>query len=242
MGADAGRLSPICERSRDLFRLSQLLSRTGVDAATARPGRVAAIAVVPGCNSSSTDSGHAHGDHSADRLRPCLRPGTLHRRMDRGYRCSRLVPGRDHAAEAAPLKAVVRDPLSLSRAFHITPVLFVPLVLVVILALFKFPPFGAIFIGALVGGVLAVFVAPERVIVFAGASDGTPTWLALASGYVSKTGYPAIDMLVTPAALAFGGVVEKSGVLDRLITPIINAAKSVGALVISGVAAVLATK
>ena len=71
---------------------------------------------------------------------------------------------------------------------------------------FKFPPFGAIFIGALVGGVLAVFVAPERVIVFAGASDGTPTWLALlkgawlalASGYVSKTGYPAIDMLVTP--------------------------------------------
>ena len=75
------------------------------------------------------------------------------------------------------------------------------------------------------GGVLAVFVAPERVIVFAGASDGTPTWLALlkgawlalASGYVSKTGYPAIDMLVTPAALAFGGVVEKSGVLDRLM-------------------------
>src|SRR5262249_24063316 len=75
---------------------------------------------------------------------------------DRGDRCSRLVPGRDHAAEAAPLKAVVRDPLSPSRAFHITP-----------------------------------------------------------------------------AALAFGGVVEKSGVLGRLITPIINAAKSVGALVIS---------
>ena len=55
------------------------------------------------------------------------------------------------------------------------------------------------------GGVLAVFVAPERVIVFAGASDDTLTWLALlkgswlalASGYVSKTGYPAIDVLVT---------------------------------------------
>jgi len=56
-----------------------------------------------------------------------------------------------------------------------------------------------------VGGVLAVFVAPERVIVFAGASDDTLTWLALlkgswlvlASGDVSKTGYPAIDVLVT---------------------------------------------
>jgi hypothetical protein len=46
------------------------------------------------------------------------------------------------------------------------------------------------------GGVLAVFVAPERVIVFAGTSDGTPTWLALlkgswlalASGYVIEDG------------------------------------------------------
>src|SRR6516164_8759370 len=43
------------------------------------------------------------------------------------------------------------------------------------------------------------------------------------------------------AALAFGGVVEKAGVLDRLITPIINAANSVGALIISVVSAVLAT-
>jgi NhaC family Na+:H+ antiporter len=43
------------------------------------------------------------------------------------------------------------------------------------------------------------------------------------------------------AALAFGGVVEKAGVLDRLIMPIISAAKSVGALIISVVFAVLAT-
>src|SRR5262249_50059024 len=142
-------------------------------------------------------------------------------------------------------------------------------VLVVILALFKFPPFGAIFIGALVGGVLAVFVAPERVIVFAGASDDTPTWLALlkgswlalANGDVPETGYPAIAVRVSCgglgtcggmdgmqntiwlviAALALGGVVEKAGVLARLITPIINAAKSVGALIISVVFAVLAT-
>ncbi len=42
-------------------------------------------------------------------------------------------------------------------------------------------------------------------------------------------------------ALAFGGVVEKAGVLDRLITPVIDAAKSAGALVASLVAAVLGT-
>ena len=152
---------------------------------------------------------------------------------------------------------------AIESSFHISPVLFLPLILVVVLALFKFPPFTTIFLGALAGGVLAVFVAPERVTAFAGAGDGTPTWLALlkgvwlalASGYKSSTGYPAIDQLVSRggmasmlntiwliiAALAFGGVVEKAGVLDRLITPIIDAAKSVGALVSALVAAVITT-
>jgi Na+:H+ antiporter, NhaC family len=148
-------------------------------------------------------------------------------------------------------------------AVHITPVLFLPLVIVVVLAVLKVPPFTTIFIGALAGGVLALFVAPERVIAFANAGDGVPrwlalikgVWLALASGYVSTTGHAAIDQLVTRggmasmlstiwlviAALAFGGVVEKAGILDRLITPIIGAAKSVGTLVASLVAAVLVT-
>jgi NhaC family Na+:H+ antiporter len=42
-------------------------------------------------------------------------------------------------------------------------------------------------------------------------------------------------------ALAFGGVVEKAGMLDKIITPIISAAKSAGALVSSLVTAVLTT-
>ena len=42
-------------------------------------------------------------------------------------------------------------------------------------------------------------------------------------------------------ALAFGGVVEKAGVLERLIAPVLAAAKSVGALVASLVGAVFAT-
>ncbi len=41
-------------------------------------------------------------------------------------------------------------------------------------------------------------------------------------------------------AVAFGGVIERAGILDRLIAPIINATKSAGALVASLVGAVLA--
>src|SRR5262249_2577043 len=99
----------------DLFRLSELLSRNELDAAAARPGRFAAIAVVPSNDSASTGAGHAHGDHRADRPRPCLRTGALHRRMDAGDRCPRLVLRRDHAAEAAPLKALKARALPNSR-------------------------------------------------------------------------------------------------------------------------------
>ncbi len=153
---------------------------------------------------------------------------------------------------------------AIEGAFHVSPVLFLPLAVVVVLALLKLPPFTAIFMGALAGGVLAVFVAPERVIALAGgASEEVPgglalikgVWIALAQGYTSSSGDPDLDQLVSRGgmasmlntiwliitALAYGGVVEKAGVLDRLITPIISAAKSVGALVGSLVAAVVTT-
>ena len=56
--------------------------------------------------------------------------------------------------------------------------LFLPLVVVVVLALLRLPPFTTIFLGALAGGVLAVIAAPDRVMVFAanaGAGYGFPT-------------------------------------------------------------------
>jgi NhaC family Na+:H+ antiporter len=152
---------------------------------------------------------------------------------------------------------------AIRNTFEPSLLLFVPLIVVVVLAIFKFPPFSAIFIGALVGGLMAVIVAPDRVVTFADAGDGISrpflllkgVWLALASGYKSNTGYTMIDQLVTRGgmesmlntiwliitALAFGGVVEKAGVIERLITPVIKAAKSAGSLVASLVGAVLAT-
>jgi Na+:H+ antiporter, NhaC family len=151
---------------------------------------------------------------------------------------------------------------AIQRTFAPSLMLFLPLIVVIALAVLKFPPFTSIFVGALVGGMLAAFVAPERVIAFAHADDVPRwlallkgVWLALADGYVSSTGFPAIDQLATRGgmasmlntvwliitALAFGGVVEKAGALDRLITPIIDAAKSAGALVAALVVAVFGT-
>ncbi|MGH6761986.1 MAG: Na+/H+ antiporter NhaC family protein [Phyllobacterium sp.] len=152
---------------------------------------------------------------------------------------------------------------AIENAFHISPILFLPLIVVIALALFKWPPFTTIFVGALVGGIMAVIMAPDRVTEFADAREGVPhglalvkgVWLALAGGYVSTSGNAMLDELATRGgmssmldtiwlvitAFAFGGVVEKAGILIRLISPIINIAKSIGSLVASLVTAVFAT-
>jgi NhaC family Na+:H+ antiporter len=151
---------------------------------------------------------------------------------------------------------------AIAAAFHVTPWLFLPLLVVIVLALYKFPPFTTIFLGALAGGIMAMIAAPGRVIAFADA-PGLPAglalvkgvWLALASGYVSTSGFQPMDDLASRGgmdsmlgtiwlivtALGFGGVVEKAGVLDRLITPVIARARSDGALVASLAASVFAT-
>jgi NhaC family Na+:H+ antiporter len=137
-----------------------------------------------------------------------------------------------------------------------------PLALVLGLALLRWPAFTTIFLGALAGALLAVFAAPERVAAFAGDPE-LPTglallkgvWQTLAAGYVSATGEASVDALLTRGgmasmlptvwliitAFAFGGVIEKAGVLDRLIGPLIAAARSAAALVTTLVASCIAT-
>lgn len=151
---------------------------------------------------------------------------------------------------------------SIRKTFNVSLVHFLPLVAVIVLAALRFPPFTTIMMGALAGALLAVVAAPDRVIAFA-ADPGLPAplallkgaWLALASGYSSTTGYEAIDALASRGgmermldtiwliivALAFGGVVEKSGVIDRLVAPVLAAVKSNGGLVAATVGSTVAT-
>jgi NhaC family Na+:H+ antiporter len=151
---------------------------------------------------------------------------------------------------------------SIRKTFDVSLVHFLPLVVVIVLAALRFPPFTTIMTGALAGAVLAVVASPERVIAFAAAPDlSAPlallkgAWLALASGYTSTTGYETIDMLASRGgmermldtiwliivALAFGGVVEKAGVIDRLIAPVLAAVRSNGGLVAATVGSTVAT-
>lgn len=144
--------------------------------------------------------------------------------------------------------------------FDVSLLPFVPLIVVLVLAVMRYPPFLTIFVGALAGGVVALFTAPHHVASFAddphlpmGLQFLKGIWSAMANGYVADTGSSTMDeflsrggmssMLVTIwlilSALAFGGVVDRVGVLDRLLDPVLRAAKSAGRLVASLVMAAI---
>lgn len=134
---------------------------------------------------------------------------------------------------------------------------FLPLFVVLALAMLRFPPFVTVFLGALAGGVQAVILSPDAVASLA-ADPALPTglamlkgvWAALAKGYRVVSGDAMVDKLLTRGgmesmlntvwliitALAFGAVVEHAGLMQRLMDPVIRKAKSATALVSSVVA------
>ncbi|MDJ0919188.1 MAG: Na+/H+ antiporter NhaC [Woeseiaceae bacterium] len=144
--------------------------------------------------------------------------------------------------------------LALDDAFNITPWALIPLVVVFYMAFKKVPPLPTILFGALFGGFMALVLQPNTVLAFADSPELTPAlamtkgvWLALADGYVSNTGVAEVDdllsrggmssMLVTIwlilSAMAFGAVLEKSGMLMRLIQSALSAAKTTGSLFVT---------
>jgi Na+:H+ antiporter, NhaC family len=141
---------------------------------------------------------------------------------------------------------------TLAASFNITPIALLPLLVVFFLAMRKVPPLPTILFGAVLGGLVAVVLQPQTVLTFADAGDlpialamTKGVWLALAHGYVAATGVAEVDDLLTRggmssmlvtiwlvlAALAFGAVMERAGMLERLIQGALKAAKSTGSLV-----------
>jgi NhaC family Na+:H+ antiporter len=159
--------------------------------------------------------------------------------------------GTDSVADASALESLMS---TLDANFNISVIALLPLAVVFYMAYKKVPPLPTILFGALLGGVLAVFLQPDGVLALANAPDlstgmamAKGVWLALASGYVSTTGVVAVDDLLTRGgmesmlvtiwliitALSFGAVLEHTGMLRRLIDAALRRAKSTGSLVLT---------
>ena len=159
------------------------------------------------------------------------------------------------------MRQEVKAPLDLTEVLEIIESVYyvgwltlIPLLLVLVMSFMKVNAFPTIMVGALVGGITAVILQPDLVIAFANdpsLSDPLAmikgVWSAMATGFTIDTGYAGMDDLFSRggmssmlgtvwlilSAMAFGGVLEYSGLLGRLLQPVMNAAKSDKSLVMA---------
>lgn len=161
------------------------------------------------------------------------------------------ILGLNTDAEASVLQ-LERMQLELTNAYNIGWEMLVPLVILLVLAATRKPALPTVFFGALLGGVWAVFFQSELITELAsGDSSAIATlkvvWLALSDGITVETGSEQLDSLLSGggmssmlntvwlilSAMTFGAVVEKIGLLQRLITGLLGFAKSTGSLITS---------
>jgi len=141
---------------------------------------------------------------------------------------------------------------ALAKVFHISPLNLLPLLLLILLSIWRVPPFLAIFGTAVLSGVLASFTQPHVVEAFVGKPgqgavlNGIEAiYKAMANGFVSKSGYEKIDSLFSRGgmvsmlttvwlilgALSYAAVMEHAGFLDRLMAPLLTRARTAGSLI-----------
>jgi NhaC family Na+:H+ antiporter len=140
----------------------------------------------------------------------------------------------------------------LEHEFNITALNLLPLALLVVFTVKKVPPFLAILGSALFAGILACFTQWTVVKAFVDEPGRSAVgiaikgiYAAMATGFVSKSGNPAIDQLFSRggmasllttvwlvlAALSFAAIMEHAGFLQRLLEPVVARAPTRGRLI-----------
>ncbi|MFD0591809.1 Na+/H+ antiporter NhaC family protein [Catellatospora coxensis] len=163
-----------------------------------------------------------------------------------------LIIGLRTRPETAASTAAAEE--ALERAYNVSVVCLLPLVLLVWFAARRVPPFLAILGSALFAGLLAPFTQPAAVRAFVDdpslgpvATAAKAIFEAMAIGFVSNTGAPKVDQLFSRGgmasmlttvwlilgALSFAAIMEHAGFLQRLLAPIVARARSRGALIMS---------
>jgi NhaC family Na+:H+ antiporter len=138
---------------------------------------------------------------------------------------------------------------ALESSYHISLWNLLPVLVLMLLGLRKYPAFLSILIGTLVGALVAVVLQPQVVTAFAndaslgyGLAALKSVWMAMADGFTASTGYAQIDTLFSGGgmssmlttiwlilgAMSFGAMMDFGGFNSRLITPIIGRIKSAG--------------
>jgi NhaC family Na+:H+ antiporter len=156
------------------------------------------------------------------------------------------------SAQATAPQEIAALQAGLEAEFRIGLHLLLPLGLMLAMVFKRVPAYPAIVISALTGALFALIFQPQAVIRLADSPDSgygfallRGVWISLFDGYVSASGNPFLDELLSKGgmssmlntvwliicALGFGGVLERTGVLQYLLWLTLKGVKSTGSLV-----------
>lgn len=142
---------------------------------------------------------------------------------------------------------------ALGEYFWINPINLLPLVLLAVMSIKKVPASLALLSSAIFAGLLAAFTQPDLVADFVGGTGNVviesikAMWQSMATGFHLSTGVTDVDRLVSRGGMAsmlytlwlifgavtFGTILEKFGLITRLIDPMIASAHSTGRLFVT---------
>jgi Na+:H+ antiporter, NhaC family len=138
---------------------------------------------------------------------------------------------------------------ALEATYNISLWNLLPVLVLLLLGIRKYPAFLSILIGTLVGALVAVIWQPQVVTAFAndpslgyGLAALKSVWIAMGNGFTSTSGYEQIDALFSGGgmdsmlttiwlilgAMSFGAMMDYGGFNSRLITPVVERVKSIG--------------
>lgn len=181
-------------------------------------------------------------------LAPAMAGGDLFKHI--GSMCWTTIPpyiicliifaifGFSHSSTNYDPTQVVTYMEGLKSVFNINPIMLLPIILVIVLLIFKTPAIPAILIGAISGGVVAVFFQDTTI---------AEVVNVMHKGYNIDSGIYLIDRLLNRGgvnsmtdiacimifAMGLGGMLEKLGVLANFLSLIINKITSTGRLILS---------
>jgi len=154
---------------------------------------------------------------------------------------------------AADVQGVDELQAAIASKFNIGLWLFLVPVAVILLIVKKVPAVPALLVGAILGGLFAIFFQPQAIEALAGEGktyvqaaymvviDAMTTDIAIDSGHAvvnelltsgGMNGMMGTVWLII-CAMTFGGVMEASGMLERIADTILHLAKSTGSLIAS---------
>lgn len=157
-----------------------------------------------------------------------------------------FIIGMNYTSDAMDAQGIEIYTTKIAETFYLSPFLLLPALVVIGLAMKKFPAIPTLFAGVITGSLVAIIAQGASI---------HEVFVAMQSGYVSDTGIATVDKLLTKGgiqsmmwvtslmliALGFGGILERTRSLEVILNNILSRVKGRFGLIASSIGVAVGT-